>query len=216
MIKKTMVVILLCLSLSVLNAQNAEDFEFREGKSGSRAVVAILKYKGNAKNVVVPSVINGLPVNNVVGFANNTTLESVTISAGVERLGKSAFYGCESLETITIPEGIYDIGADAFSHCTKLKNVGLPSTITKISTRAFANCTSLESIALPNGLEKIETYAFQQCGALSSIRLPQAVKTVDRLAFLECISLKTVQLSRSAQIHAEAFQDAPVSLVYYD
>jgi hypothetical protein len=42
------------------------------------------------------------------------------------------------------------------------------------------------------------------------------VKTVERLAFWECKNLKTVELSRSAQIHAEAFRDAPVSLVYYD
>ena len=108
-------------------------------------------------------------------------LTSVTIPAGVTRIGGYAFCDFSQLTSIVIPEGVAEIGDYAFSYCTALSSVKLPQSLTKIGRGAFGDC-SLTSLVLPNGLESIGARAFEGC-KLSSISIPDSVTRIHADAF---------------------------------
>lgn len=159
------------------------DFEFRLSKDGN--FIRITKYKGNAKNLVIPETIQGLPVEVISGFLGNKKIKSVVIPSSVKVIQELAFARCESLEKVTLPEELFVIGKSAFSNCVSLKMVTLPEKLFVIEADAFRN-TGLTSVTLPKGLEYLETDAFKECNNLAEINIP------DDAAFLlknatECV-----------------------------
>ena len=159
------------------------DFEFRLSKDGN--FIGITKYKGNAKNLVIPETIQGLPVEVISGFIGNKKIKSVVIPSSVKVIEELAFSSCESLENVTLPEELFVIGKKAFSNCVSLKMVTLPEKLFVIEKEAFQK-TGLTSVTLPKGLEYLETDAFKECNNLAEINIP------DDAAFLlknatECV-----------------------------
>ena len=65
--------------------------------------------------------------------------ENVSIPAGVTRIGREAFFGCNSLQSVTIPDGVTGVGDRAFSACGKLRSVALPNSLTEIGENAFGS-----------------------------------------------------------------------------
>ena len=55
-------------------------------------------------------------------FCNFKTLTSITLSNGLERIGKKAFYGCTALTSVRLPEGVL-VGAEAFGGCDSITDV---------------------------------------------------------------------------------------------
>ncbi len=88
-------------------------------------VAIITGYAGSNQAVVIPSIINGLPVTAVwpCVFYYNTSLTSVTIPNSVTSIGYSAFAGCSSLTSVTIPDSVTSIGDSAFWGCLSLTSV---------------------------------------------------------------------------------------------
>ena len=74
----------------------------------------------SASSLTVPSEVNGKPVTAIfrLAFQNNSTLQSVTIPAGVADLKSSCFEGCSALKKVSIAAENPTFGASAF--------VGLP------------------------------------------------------------------------------------------
>ena len=74
----------------------------------------------SASSFTVPSEVNGKPVTAIfrLAFQNNSTLQSVTIPAGVADLKSSCFEGCSALKKVSIAAENPTFGASAF--------VGLP------------------------------------------------------------------------------------------
>lgn len=56
-------------------------------------------------------------------FSECTSLEKVTLTDGVESIGKEAFAGCTSLTEVIIPESVKNIDATAFSNTPFLENL---------------------------------------------------------------------------------------------
>lgn len=144
------------------------DFEFRLSKDGT--FIGITKYKGNAKNLVIPETIQGLPVEVISGFNVNKKIKSVVIPSSVKVIRELAFSSCESLENVTLPEELFYIGKKAFSDCVSLKMVTLPEKLFAIEGDAFRN-TGLTSVTLPKGLEYLDS-AFRECNNLAEINIP--------------------------------------------
>lgn len=76
-----------------------------QGSSG----IEILRYNGNATDIIVPPVIEG---RNVISL-NSTfdgfyELESIVIPEGVTSI-EGAFYGCERLKSVILPKSITDM-----------------------------------------------------------------------------------------------------------
>ena len=144
-----------------------KSFSVENGNKEFSAVNGMLLTKDGKELVCVPSTLK--------------SQRTITIPAGVTRIGGYAFRDFSQLTAIVIPEGVAEIGDCAFSYCTALSSVKLPQSLTKIGGRAFGDC-SLTSLVLPNGLESIGARAFEGC-KLSSISIPDSVTRIHSDAF---------------------------------
>lgn len=78
-------------------------------------------------------------------FANNTSLTSIAIPAGI-KLGESCFEYCKGLKTITFDTSVTEIYKRAFRACVGLTTLTIPDHIQKISDEAFAGLDSYKHL----------------------------------------------------------------------
>ena len=194
------------VALNAQKASPASDFEYdlNEDDTG----VIIKKYKGEAKDVVVPSVIEDFPVVELRNYAfGYTNIVSVVISNGVQTIGSDAFRGCTSLVSVTIGDGVQTIGSDAFSGCTSLTSINIPNSVKKISYGEFSGCTSLTSVTIGDGVQTIGGNAFRECTSLTSVTIGDGVKTIEGGAFRGCTSLVSITIGKGIKtIGGDAFR----------
>lgn len=154
---------------AVQDAANEQlfDFEF----TPDNTAVIVIRYKGTAADVTIPSRYKGKPVT---------------------MIDHAAFHNNSAVTSVTIPDSVTAIPDDAFGFCSQLTNISIPNSVTFIGFSAFNSCTSLESITLPSSLSTIQSYAFYNCGNLKTIRIPVSVTSIGNCAFDVCPSLMTV------------------------
>lgn len=145
------------------------------------AVVKSVKGLGSAKNAAS---INMSSFTNVTEIETkefqNCKMTSVTLPAGLSKIGEQAFESCTALTEIntgtvknTLPASLTEIGQQAFSSVSALKEITLPSftaggTILQNATSLFANCSSLEKITIGRGIQTIPASAFTGAGRASA------------------------------------------------
>ena len=153
----------------------------------------ITKYVESDTVVVIPSKINGVPVETIGNTAfQNSAVTSVTIPDSVTAIYSGAFANCSQLTNISIPNSVTFIGFSTFEHCTSLKSITLPSSLSSISEALFFGCSQLTTIHIPDSVSSIQSYAFYHCGNLETIRIPVSVTSIGNNAFADCPSLMTV------------------------
>ena len=132
------------------------------------AQITLTNYTG-ANNVVVPDLLDGLPVTALEGMAG---LAITNISGGthVATIGVGAFWYCGLLKSVTLPS-IKSIGGAAFWLCDLRGSVGFPLAIS-IGAQAFAENSSLTAISIPSATN-IGNYAFATCPALTAVYFAQ-------------------------------------------
>lgn len=143
------------------------DFEFILNNTA----VVVIRYKGTAADVTIPSRYKGIPVT---------------------AIDHAAFHNNSAVTSVTIPDSVTSIPDSAFGFCSQLTNISIPNSVTYIGFSAFNSCTSLKSITLPSSLSTIQSYAFYNCGNLKTIRIPVSVTSIGNCAFDVCPSLMTV------------------------
>lgn len=75
-------------------------------------------------------------------------LQEVTLPAtGLRRIGRQAFFACDSLTSLTLPASVDTVGRAAFAHCSGLKEVVIEGDA-YLADNAFAGCTSLELVVV--------------------------------------------------------------------
>lgn len=134
------------------------DFEFKLSEDGT--FIALTKYKGNAKNLVIPETIQGVPVEVINGFRENENIKSVVIPSSVKVIEDGAFSICESLEKVTLPEGLLCIDQGAFGE-TALTSVTLPKSLLYIGRGAFGS-DNLSEINIPDDAAFIGTNKYAE------------------------------------------------------
>lgn len=107
----------------------------------NNTAVIVIRYKGTAADVTIPSRYKGKPV---------TAIEH------------AAFHD-SAVTSVTIPDSVTSIHDNAFGFCSQLTNISIPNSVTYIGFSAFNNCTSLKSITLPVSVTSIGSYAFDGC-----------------------------------------------------
>ena len=170
--------------------------------------LVITGYAGNEAEVVIPDVIDGIPVAYVEdsAFAYNTTIKKVTIPDAIETIGDGAFSNCSNLEEVYLGD-LQDVPSEAFANCRKLKMVyGNPWWY---YDKAFFNCSSLQNVVIPKGEEpkcsNIEDLAFAGCKNLREMKVCGA-SSVGYGAFYGCKKLKTFEaFSGSMFVFKRAF-----------
>lgn len=157
---------------AVEDAVNAQLFDFAFTPDNTAVIV---RYKGTAADVTIPSRYKGKPVT---------------------MIDHAAFYN-SAVTSVTIPDSVTSIRDNAFVFCSQLTNISIPNSVTAIGSFAFDGCTKLESITLPSSLSTIQSYAFYNCGNLKTIRIPVSVTSIGNFAFDGCPSSMTVTYSGS-------------------
>ena len=103
------------------------------------------------ENLVIPATINDIPVTEILAFAfaNQTTLQTVSLPNTIKSISQSAFDGCSNLTSVTFATG----GTEDL----------------KIYDAAFRD-TGITSLTLPKRLDYIEaSYALRGTNSLTSI-----------------------------------------------
>lgn len=224
------------------NATSKENFRY----SRIGDYVAIEKYTGSDYAVIIPSMIENIPVKKIekeafkeckflkeiqipdsvikigdFAFSGCYHLKTVDIPESVTEIGDSAFSFCESLEEINIPDSVteigeLEIGEFAFGDCESLKSINIPDSVTKICEWTFSGCTSLKSINIPDSVTKIGAFAFFVCSSLEEINIPDTVTEIGEKAFRGCKSLKFIEIPNGVKIAEDSFENCPAKVIYRD
>lgn len=149
---------------AVEDAVNAQLFDFKFILNDTAVIV--IRYKGTAADVTIPSRYKSKPVT---------------------AIDHAAFHD-SAVTGVTIPDSVTSIPDDAFAFCSQLTNISIPNSVTFIGFSAFNSCTSLKSITLPSSLSTIQSSAFYNCGNLETIRIPVSVTFIGNYAFAGCPS----------------------------
>lgn len=152
---------------AVQDAANAQLFDFAFTPDNTAVIV---RYKGTAADVTIPSRYQGKPVT---------------------MIDHAAFYN-SAVTSVTIPDSVTSIHDSAFAYCSSLTNISIPNSVTAIGSFAFEGCTKLESITLPSSLSFISGALFLGCSQLTTIHIPVSVTSIGNNAFADCPSLMTV------------------------
>ncbi len=124
--------------------------------------VRITGYSGVSTEIILPSRIGGLPVNEIGrrAFANSD-IESVEIPDSIRKLGAEAFFE-SGVKRVIFGEGVRDIPERAFYKCEKLRTAALPTTLRSIGREAFFACTGFSYISLPRSLRSLGEKCFSE------------------------------------------------------
>lgn len=124
--------------------------------------MTIVEYIGKAKDVVVPSTIDGYPV---------------------KVIGDGAFWGCRDIETLKLPDSVEAIESGAFEQ-TSFEEFVFPPKITVINGNVFFE-SYIQKVVLPEHVEEIQGGAFS-ISALTEINIPDSVTSISEYSFEEC------------------------------
>ena len=197
----------------------------------------ITGYAGSSNVVVIPSLVNDLPITGIGAYAfEYSSPTSVTIPDSVTSIGDSAFNECDSLTSVTIGNGVTSIGDSAFEDCFSLSSLTIPNSVTSIGFGAFANtaltsvtgngvisigdnafygCESLTSVIIPDSVTSIGDSAFDDCENLTSVTIPDSVTNIGDNAFALCYSLTSVYFGGNAPTADSSAFDLDPATVYY-
>ena len=181
------------------------NYEYKVENNG----ITITKYKGSDKEVIIPSMIDDLPVKQIRGsskdgkgisiFENPDSVRKIVLPEGLEIIGLAAFCECPDLEEINIPESVTEISNAAFATNSSLTSIVIPSSVKYIKYGAFQHCSRLESVVLSDSLLSIDECAFVKCSSLKTITIPKSVRSIGKNAFNGCESLKSVVLNEGLE-----------------
>lgn len=175
-------------------------------------VVADQAYYRNTElgEVVLPE---GIVEVGEFAFARSS-VTSVVLPAGTEKICYGAFYHCDQLQNVTIPDTIMCVEPNAFSHTLWVENfmngtsgddsasdfltaggvllayrgnaanVTVPEGVRVIAGEVFRDHKEIESLSLPDSLLVVGEGAFEGCSSLGEISFGRNVEEIKDRAFL--------------------------------
>ncbi len=136
-------------------------------------------------------------------FANLTALKKVVLPSTLKFISQGAFYGCTSLTTVEGLENVQFINQAAFYGCD-IKNDIVLKKATAVADYAFAFNENLDEVTLSKNTQSIGAYAFVGCKDLDELVVEADYVKLGQYVFSDCTSLKEVSIN-SAVIPAGAF-----------
>ena len=188
---------------------NAETTEYNEGFftykiNGTNAVITQISETASG-DIIVPASLGGYPVkqvgdgswNNAKVLSEESNITSISFADGIEKIGKNAFYNCNSLANVTFSNTINSIGYEAFMDCDGIREI-IVYQDTFLGYSSFSSCDSLEKITIGSNSE-ISSFAFCNCSLLSDINLsPNTI--ISEEAFSYCNSLIRIDIPDNCKV----------------
>ncbi|MGM9680396.1 MAG: hypothetical protein ACI3XR_02715 [Eubacteriales bacterium] len=132
---------------SSVKASPVDDFEWEVTDEG----ITITNYKGNSKNVVIPSLIDNKMVTEIAGtaFSGNPTVEAIVMPEYLPYCGIE-IKNCPSLTYLEYP-GIEEANLN-YIYCDTVQTIVLPDavSITMNNKSLSANCPNLTKLNMPS------------------------------------------------------------------
>lgn len=121
--------------------------------------IRITEYNGFEKTVVIPRIINGLPVVSIGTDAfRNAYPSEIILPNSIKAILNCAFFSCQNIKSIILPEDIEYIGHHCFSY-SSLETIKFPDAIKTIGMVCY-NCDKLRTVIIPENVEKVDGRAF--------------------------------------------------------
>lgn len=179
--------------------------------------VIISGYTGNESDLVIPDVIQGLPVTKIAEKAfYGKKFNSVKFSSNLITIENEAFYNCGIIEPPVFPNSLISVGEKAFDMCRFSGKLVLPKNLETISKYAFAHNSSSEIIVGENTKTVCE-YAFYGNNNLESIDFGEGVVTIDETAVSSCYMLKEIHFGKNVSDFGKMFNtksfDSPLESI---
>ena len=194
---------------------------------GSKAKV--IGYIGAPVDVVIPDIVNGVPVTSIgsVAFDRCESLRSIDIPGTVvsiddgnymiaENYEYGPFFECKNLEKVVLHEGLEYIGYLAFRFCEKLSEIELPESINFVAPLVFSNCKSLTAIQIPQNLHFLSNGMFDACWNLREVKLHDGIEVLAKGAFNDCRALEYITLNEGLKEIGDGCFSTCVSLKEID
>jgi BspA type Leucine rich repeat region (6 copies) len=138
-----------------------------------------------------------------------------SVPSKVSRIANHGFADCTTLTSVTLPNGIAEIGDFAFSGCTGLISVSLPDSVAYLGRSAMASCSSLASIKIPKRLSFLGHSVFSHCVGLANITVPSNITALGDRVFWGCTNLGAAYFQGNAPTHEPfSFHHANVTIHY--
>ncbi|HFI0507740.1 TPA: leucine-rich repeat protein [Streptococcus suis] len=118
-------------------------------------------------------------------------IESLSLPAGLQKLGNHSFARSSNLKSVTIPSSLVE-GDGAFIDSKRLVNISLAPGTTKIIDGLFRG-TGFSEFTIPEGITEIGANAFSDNENLTTITLPSTLRAIGANAFSNT-SLKRIVL----------------------
>ena len=181
--------------------------------------VVITGINADVENLVIPSRIDGYPVETIDKDAFFCSrLRSVVLSEGLKNICAGAFSNCYNLRDVTFPSTLYDIHHDAFHSCHNLESITLNEGLIFIGNGAFENC-NIQEIMFPNSLNRVGVEAFAGnpihkitfgsnmteigdsaffgCDHFEDVVLPDSLRCLGNGVFDYCENLKHIHIGKN-------------------
>jgi flagellar motor component MotA len=145
----------------------------------------ITKYTGFSTEVYIPEMINGLRVRAIDddAFAGCSEITGITISSGVEHIGKHSF--CNSMYTkYSKFDKLTYISVDENSNNYSSVD-GVLFNKNKTVLYKFPIRKNQEIYTIPDGVIEIADYAFHYCDFLRSVIIPKSVNKINEYTFID-------------------------------
>ena len=182
------------------------DFEYSVFK---RKYVLINRYKGfGAKSIVVPDIINGLPVVSIEKKAfMGVDAQSIVLPDSIVSIRDSAFAGCKNLTQISLPEGLMELGDRCFSD-SGITSLTVPGEVKFFGSEVFSYCRRLETVVFNNEMHAMGQWMFKECTSLRKVVFPKNLRSIAAQAF-EGTAIRTIVFPESLlNMSCEAFRNS--------
>ena len=200
---------------------NSHEVKYISGRVGNYGNIVSIVF---GQNIVA---VGGADGNSDDAFYDCGKLESVTLNAKLEILGRYAFQKCPKLESINLEDctNLTTMKYQCFQR-SGLKTVTIPASVTTFDSDLFGYCpletitflaenvpnsmfsgySKLTTLNLGPGVKTIGNSAFYNCDALKTLFLSAGVKEIGNYAFANMDSLKTVTIAEGSQLEKIGYE----------
>ena len=208
---------MLAMSFACFAANPASDFVYDMAPDGQGGMIT--SYKGKSTTVVIPDIIEGLPVTQIGGnedwaprvFTHTTykntcnTPYTITVPKSVKILGNNAFTGVKGKINIDL-SNLTLIGKEAFAESDLSGTIKISKNLKITGPDAFRK-TKITAVIIEEGVTELgyKDYVpdgmFMDCPNLKSITLPSSLAELRGCVFNNCPALAEVIIPEGTKIN---------------